>query len=97
MKPLVIKIHSFIDVITNSSTEIYVRAGDHTVVAAKELVESILRAGVSNKTCDDLFRVELAGETLVVTPIANDNDSVAAALALSSLRHMFSIDAEYNG
>ena len=57
---LTIPIHSFVDLITNSSTEIYVEATESTVSAIKELVNSLLKAGGSTLTCDDLFTISLS-------------------------------------
>lgn len=54
-----IKIHSFVDLITNSSSEIYVAAGDKTVKAVKEIIDNILALAKSELTCDDLFTVEI--------------------------------------
>ena len=54
-----IKIHSFIDLITNSSTEIYVAANEKTVESVKEIINGILSVGKSEYTCDDLFTVEI--------------------------------------
>ena len=42
MKTIKFKVHSFIDIITNSSTEIYVSATDNTVNAVYNLLETIL-------------------------------------------------------
>lgn len=54
-----IPIHSFINVITNSSTEIYIMATEKTIETIKEIVNSLLSIGGSELTCDDLFVVEL--------------------------------------
>lgn len=54
-----INVHSFIDVITNSSTEIYVQAGENTINTIKELVNILLKETESTKTADDLFTFEL--------------------------------------
>lgn len=59
MKPLIINVHSFVDLITNSSTEIYIHATDRTVTAIKTIVNNLLQIAGSSKTCDDLFAVEL--------------------------------------
>lgn len=54
-----IKIHSFIDIITNSSTEIYCAANQKTVESVKEIINGILKVGDSKYTSDDLFTVEI--------------------------------------
>jgi hypothetical protein len=49
-----IKIHSMVDVITNSSSVIYTYQNSDT--AAKELIQEVLNlAGITDKTPDDLF------------------------------------------
>jgi len=53
-----INIHSIIDLITNSSTEIFVHS-DNCVKPVKELLDEFLRLEGSNKKCDDLFDIFL--------------------------------------
>lgn len=52
-------LHSFVDLITNSSTEIYVSAHDKTISAAKAMVNKVLAAAGSDKIADDLFDFKL--------------------------------------
>ena len=59
MKSIKISPHSFIDIITNSSSEIYVQASENTVKVVKTLVDSILKMSDSYLTCDDLFDIRL--------------------------------------
>ena len=54
-----IPLHSFVDLITNSSSEIFVSATDSTVTAIKKLVDSLLLAGGSKFTVDELFEITL--------------------------------------
>jgi len=56
---VIIKIHSFIDVITNSSTEIYVRASQSSIDSVKKLVNSLLAFAGNKQTADDLFEFKL--------------------------------------
>ena len=64
---LIIPIHSFVDVITNSSSEIFVSADQNTVKAIKKLVDNIIsasawgndQANADIATADDLFDFEL--------------------------------------
>ncbi len=111
MKEVKIRIHSFIDVITNSSTEIYVRADESTVGAVKELVDVLLAAAGSDKKADDLFDFKLVRDVedeeadeydyydiqLLVTAKDGLHESVRAAQILSNLSGLFSVEAEYNG
>ena len=97
MNPVIIPIHSFVDLITNSSSETYINADKNTVEAIKLLVDNILKSGGSDKKCDDLFKVELNHSDIVVTPLNNDETTVAAASRLASLTNIFEISGEYNG
>lgn len=60
MKNIYIPIHSFVDLITNSSSEIFVSDTENTVTALKEAIDSLLKLIKSDKTCNDLFDVKLA-------------------------------------
>lgn len=55
------KLHSFVDVITNSSTVIYVsiNQSEKTIEKIKEFINKILIASESNKTFDDLFYTKI--------------------------------------
>ncbi len=59
MKPLYISIHSWIALITNSSSEIFVSANEKTLAMVKDIINKTLKLGDSNKTVDDLFTVNL--------------------------------------
>ncbi len=59
---ITIPIHSFVDLITNSSSEIFVSADANTVKAVKKLIDNILKASGSDKTADDLFEISLGYE-----------------------------------
>jgi len=60
MKSLLIPIHSQVDLITNSSSEIFVSTSKSSCTVVKNLITSILALAGSTKTCDDLFIVEVA-------------------------------------
>lgn len=55
MNFLKLKTHSIIDVITNSSTEIFISSNNKTIEVAKEFINSLLKATGSKKEADDLF------------------------------------------
>lgn len=106
MKILTIPIHSFVDLITNSSTEVYVNADNGTIQAVKELINNILQGSGSTYNCDDLFDITLDGNEddvthgIVVTAksdVPNLSNVTAAAKILSNLTGLFDITAEYNG
>ena len=56
MKSISIPIHSFVDLITNSSSETYVTATKKTVKTLEELVDSLLEG--TGKTCSDVLEIE---------------------------------------
>ena len=95
MKKLIIPIQSFIDVVTNSSTEIFVEATSHTKDHIIDMVNEILKADGSDKTCDDLFDIQLRGPYIEVT--SKNLESSEAATYLNSLDNIFDITAEFNG
>jgi len=55
MKALIIPIHSFVDIITNSSTVIYVSTYQKTEKMIKEFVNALLKSFGSDKKFDDFF------------------------------------------
>jgi len=59
MPQITIPIHSFVDLITNSSTEIYVNATEGTLTSIKALVNNILKLSGGLHMADDLFTFEL--------------------------------------
>lgn len=59
MKELTVKIHSIVDVITNSSTVIFTMAGPGSIKTTKELIDSLLAIGGSDLIADDLFEFSL--------------------------------------
>lgn len=106
MKKLIIPIQSFIDVVTNSSTEIFVEATTHTKNHIISMVNEILKAGGSDKICDDLFEIRLIDPTdeddwsddkshIEVT--AKNPEHSEAATYLETLSDIFDITADYNG
>lgn len=101
MKSVQIFIHSFVDLITNSSTEIYIQADQGTLDAIRKLVNDLLSVGDQKLGADDLFTFELLpnyrGAYVLVTPKSNAPNLVEAARVLSSLTSLFNIDAEYDG
>jgi len=100
--------HSFVDLITNSSTEIYIEATDKTVESIKGIVDNILKLGGSNLKCDDLFTIELNPEEVAAEPnycgykniglIVKCRDEGSelgreTAKVLANLTNLFSMDA----
>ena len=65
MNAITIRIHSFVDIITNSSSEIFVEANEKTIENVKNLVNSLLALAGSQSTCDDLFEMELVNRNNV--------------------------------
>lgn len=55
MEPIIINYHSFVDLITNSSTEIYISCHTKTIEYLKEFIDSLLKTAGSDKKAVDLF------------------------------------------
>jgi len=106
-----INTHSFVDVITNSSTEIYISTHDKSIEYVKGIIDNVLKAGQSKFTSDDLFifqetEKDLTGHydyysenELIILPKADLPIEVleAAKYITSVLQSIFHIDACYNG
>lgn len=56
---LLLPIHSFVDLITNSSSEIYIQANKNTITAIKGVIDAILATGGSISKADDFFEFDL--------------------------------------
>lgn len=52
-------IHSVVDLITNSSSEIFTFVNTGYIKSVKELINELLKQGGSTKTADDLFDIEV--------------------------------------
>jgi len=57
---MLIRVHSVVDVITNSSTVVYTMASRGTINAIEAMVDSILEATGYDRRADDLFEFKLA-------------------------------------
>lgn len=69
-----IKFHSVVDYITNSSTEIY-SSYSASPKACKEMVDEILKAlGITDKTCDDMFRISVGVDYWIYSEYVDNND-----------------------
>ena len=69
-----LSIHSFSDVITNSSESIYVSATEKSIVMVKELINYFLQKAGSDKKADDLFTFELILDEALVERILDEMD-----------------------
>jgi len=96
MNTLYIPVHSFVDLITNSSSEIFVSADQNTLNAIEALVQNILIAGGSTAKASDLFTFELSDNTVIINSKVESDESHAAAARLSSLVGLFDVSARYN-
>lgn len=57
MKKIILNIHSVVDLITNSSTELYVVAHGKTISILKDIINDVLAMGESKLKCDDIFDI----------------------------------------
>lgn len=70
---IIMKIHSIVDVITNSSTVIYTYQED-SIEPAKELVNEMLKlSGITDKIADDIFCFNVLYNLEVLHDLYHDN------------------------
>lgn len=65
MNPIYIPIHSFSDLITNSSSETYVSVTNATVETFKNIINTCISLGGGNQTADELFEFDFCYEYYV--------------------------------
>ena len=98
MKTITFKIHSFIDLITNSSSETFIQCTDNTKNAIKDIVNHLLIANnITNVTCDDIFEISVDGDDVTIKNLTSDANYNIVSQKLSNLVHTYSIESEYNG
>lgn len=71
-----LRIHSVVDVITNSSTVIYTNCDDSHIGFAKQMVDMILKEAGSDKTADDLFTFKLALTSDAIERLIENDDFI---------------------
>ena len=64
MEKIVFNVHSFNDIITNSSSEIFVNCNNKTIKAVKTLIDYFLEKGGSTKKADDLFVFKIVSDNV---------------------------------
>ena len=82
-----INIQSISDLITNSSSEVYLCLSHTAVEDFKDIVNTILKVGGSDETCDDFFRVSEYGEFLRIEAV--DPANTEAADVLETVNDLF--------
>ena len=100
MKTLKLAVHSFIDVITNSSTEMFVDQSK-CLQPCKDMINEILLTFDVEKTCDDIFDIRLEnddeeafGDESVSTLIIVAKDSKYENIANKIMRLLGSVDTK---
>jgi len=67
----IINIQSITDIVTNSSTEVFIRIKETAINTVKELINNLLKISGSTLQADDLFTIEILyddSSDLMVTP-----------------------------
>lgn len=67
----IINIQSITDIVTNSSTEVFIRVKETAINTVKELINDLLKISGSTLQADDLFTIEILyddSSDLMVTP-----------------------------
>lgn len=92
----IINIQSITDIVTNSSTEVFIRVKETAINTVKELINDLLKISGSTLQADDLFTIEILydddGSDLMVTPKQDTTECIEAAVILSSLRSLFNYE-----
>ena len=88
----IINIQSITDIVTNSSTEVFIRIKETAINTVKELINNLLKISGSTLQADDLFTIEILyddSSDLMVTPKQDTTECIEAAVILSSLKSLF--------
>ena len=62
MNQILIKVHSFTDCISNSSSESFISCSKQTVSTIRQIIDNSLAISGSNKTTDEYFTLDLVTE-----------------------------------
>lgn len=89
MSSIYIPIHSFSDLITNSSSETYVCATDSTEKCVKDIINSLLKFAGSTQTADDLFEFDFA----YTIDVGRDFAEKAKSVGIDGGSHWYGIPA----
>ena len=100
MDKLTVNLHSFVDVITNSSTVIYTGVQENAIDAMKGIINEVLRAAGSEKTSDDLFDISVSNKNeefakVVRDNFATDEEYYGAQDAAYEIEYPKQVDADY--
>lgn len=85
----IINIQSITDIVTNSSTEVFIRIKETAINTVKELINNLLKISGSTLQADDLFTIEILyddSSDLMVTPKQDTTECIEAAVILSFLK-----------
>lgn len=91
----IINIQSITDIVTNSSTEVFIRIKETAINTVKEPINNLLKISGSTLQADDLFTIEILyddSSDLMVTPKQDTTECIEAAVILSSLRSLFNYE-----
>lgn len=91
----IINIQSITDIVTNSSTKVFIRIKETAINTVKELINNLLKISGSTLQADDLFTIEILyddSSDLMVTPKQDTTECIEAAVILSSLKSLFNYE-----
>lgn len=96
MTTFTLHVHSFVDLITNSSSELFAAANDRTLETVRAIINATLKAGGSTKCCDDLVLLKLVpgdpfdeGTTTNVVCVAKAEGTEEMAQLITGLKDSF--------
>lgn len=95
MTSFTLRIHSFVDLITNSSSELFIAANNQTLTTVRAIINETLKLGGSAKCCDDLVLLTLVpgdfsdGTTTNIRCVAKAEGTEEIARLIDGLKGSF--------
>ena len=91
MKETKINLHSIVDVITNSSTEIFINCHSNTVGKITEFFNKMLKMAGATKSFEDLYDVEIREQGYMYVESTEDYEKIDKIIPIEDV-----IDDEYD-
>ena len=89
MKSLIIPFHSFVDLITNSSSQVFITADEKTISAVRDMIDNLMKVAGSTQRSVDLFDIDIVDSYYGKTRAENDAAVAAGEADESEIRYLF--------
>lgn len=89
MNTLIIPIHSFVDLITNSSSQVFITANEKTVAAVRDMIDNLMKVAGSTKTSVDLFDIDIVDAYYGKTRAESDAAVAAGEADEGEIQYLF--------